>query len=146
METQEILKNVKLFQGLSEKNIKQLAGGLRERSYHAGDLIIEQGKTGEGLFVIASGKVKITKKATDDSEIEVAVNGPGDFLGEMSVLDAAPRSASVVALEDTKCLVLVSWDFNAMMKANPEIALEILPVVVQRFRETNQKLLSMSSQ
>ena len=145
METQEMLKNVKLFSGLSNKNLKRLANGFNERSYRAGDLIIEQGKTGEGLFVIISGSVKIMKKTADGGEFEVAVNGPGDFLGEMSVLDNAPRSASVVAVEDTKCLVLVSWDFNGIMKEHPEIALEILPVIVQRFRETNEKLLSMSS-
>ncbi len=145
METEDLLKNVKLFSGLSQKNIKRIAKRFKERSFKAGEAVVEQGKPGVGLFVIVSGSVKIMKKTAGGDEFEVAVNGPGDFIGEMSVLDDAPRSASVVAIEDTKCLALVSWDFKALMHDKPEIALEILPVIVQRFRETNEKLLSMST-
>ena len=95
--------------------------------------------------MIVSGSVQIIKKTAGGDEFEIAVTGPGDFIGEMSVLNGALRSASVIAVEDTNCLALVSWDFKALMNNNPEIALEILPVVVERFRETNEKLLSMSS-
>ena len=145
METENILKNVKLFSGLSSKNIKRIAGIFKERSFKRGETIVEQGKPGIGLFVIVSGSVQIIKKTAGGDEFEIAVTGPGDFIGEMSVLDGALRSASVIAVEDTNCLALVSWDFKALMNNNPEIALEILPVVVERFRETNEKLLSMSS-
>ena len=145
METESLLKNVKLFSGLSEKNIRRLAKRFKERSYKKGDTIVKQGETGVGLFVIVTGSVSIRKKTAGGDDFEVAVSGPGDFVGEMAVLDDAPRSASVLAIEDTDCLALVSWDFKSLMQEHPEIALEILPVVVQRFRETNDKLLSMSS-
>ena len=58
----------------------------------------------------------------------------------MSVLDGAVLTADVVAVEDTECYAIVSWDFNSLMRSYPEIALEILPVIVKRFRETNEKL------
>jgi len=145
MDTEELLKNVKLFSGLSAKNLKRLGSRFKERPYKKGDTIVKQGETGVGLFVIVSGTVSIRKKTAGGDEFEVAVSGPGDFIGEMAVLDDAPRSASVIALEDTECLALVSWDFKALMKEHPEIALDILPIVVKRFRETNEKLLSMSS-
>ena len=72
--------------------------------------------------------------------MEIATHGPGEFVGELAVLDNAVRSASVIAMDDTECLVITAWDFKARMKAHPEIALELLPVVVRRFRESSEAL------
>ena len=85
------------------------------------------------------------KETVGGEHLYIADLGPGEFFGEMSVLDSAPRSANVIAKEDTVCLVLSAWDFKARMAIHPEIALKILPVIVRRFRETNAKLLSSSS-
>ena len=73
----------------------------------------------------------------------IAEHGPGEVVGEMAVIDGAPRSASVLALEETSTLALASWSFNSFMESHPELALEILPVVVKRFRETNERLLEL---
>ena len=143
MENDKLLKQVDLFSGLSDKYITELAKICTKRSFKKDEFLVEQGEQGVGLFVIASGKVKIVKKPSSGEEFDLAVHGPGEFIGEMAVLDGAPRSASVVALEDTDCLLLTSWDFRARMKAHPEIALELLPVIVTRFRETNEKLLEL---
>jgi CRP-like cAMP-binding protein len=62
----------------------------------------------------------------------------------MTVLDSSPRSANVIALEETRCLLLTAWEFKARLEERPEIALKVLPVVVRRFRETNEKLLALS--
>ncbi len=144
MDKEELIKNVDLFSGLKKNSLKTLAKTCTERTFKKGESLVEQGQPGLGLYIIISGKVKIVKGTAGGDEFEVAVQGPGDFIGEMSVFDHAPRSASVIAVEDTECLVLISWDFNSMMRSNPEIALEVLPVVVQRFRETNEKLLALS--
>ena len=109
-----------------------------------GEMLIKQGEQGVGLYVVVSGEVKIVKKTAGGDELEVAHHGAGEFFGEMAVLDDAPRSASVIAVVDTACLFLSAWDFKARMKLHPEIAIEILPVVVKRFRETNEKLLALS--
>ncbi|MCP4750444.1 MAG: cyclic nucleotide-binding domain-containing protein [Proteobacteria bacterium] len=77
--------------------------------------------------------------------LDIALSGPGEFIGEMSVLDSAPRSASVVAVKDTECLVLKSTDFLPLLREHPEISSNLLPVVVKRFRETNQQLLHLNS-
>ena len=106
--------------------------------------MVKQGEKGVGLYVVVSGEVKIVKKTAGGDELEIALHGSGDFFGEMAVLDDALRSASVIAVEDTVCLFLSAWDFKARMKLHPEIAMEILPVVVKRFRETNEKLLALS--
>ena len=144
MEITDFLSKVTLFANLNERNIKRLSRVCTVRSFDAGDFVVRQGDEGVGLFVLSSGTVKVRKTTDDGREIEIATHGPGEFVGEFSVLDGAKRTASVVAVEPTECIVLASWDFNAVMKVHPEIALEILPVVVRRFRETNEKLLSLS--
>lgn len=144
MDKAELLKKVSLFSDFKMEALKSLSEFCVERLYKKGETLIKQGDYGIGLYIIASGKVKIVKKTADGEEFEIAVQGPGEFFGEMSVLDNAPRSASVIALEDTRCLLLTSWVFKARMKVQPELALKVLPAVVKRFRETNETLLALS--
>ena len=144
MTKEKLLKRVDLFSGLRKKDLTSLAKSCVERSYKAGQTLVKQGDSGVGLYMIVSGKVKILKETINGETLEIAVQGPGDFFGEMTVLDNAPRSASIIAIENTECLLLTSWDFRARLEVHPEIALDILPIVVKRFRETNEKLVSLS--
>jgi CRP-like cAMP-binding protein len=144
MDNITLLKNVGFLAGLKKKDLKGLVEFCLKRSYKKGETLVNQGDPGLGLYIIIAGKVEIIKKTASGSELKVAIHGPGDFFGEMAVLDDAPRSASVIALEDTECLFLTAEDFKARLKSHPEIALEILPIVVNRFRETNKMLLSLS--
>ena len=144
MDKEELLKKVDLFSGLKKKDLKSLATSCVKRSFKRGDTLVTQGERGRGLYIIVAGKVKIIKETASGDELEIAILGPEDFFGEMSVLDNAPRTASVIAVEETECLVLTSWDFTAKLKLRPEIALQILPVLVKRFRETNNRLLAVS--
>ena len=145
MDKEEFLKNVDLFSGLGKETLSSLATYCALLPFKKGETLVKQGDPGLGLYIIVSGKVKIVKKTADGNEWEVALHGPGEFFGEMTVLDNAPRSASVIALENTECLHLTAWEFMSRMKVHPEIALQILPVVVKRFRETNEKFLALSS-
>lgn len=135
-----MLKQVDLFSDLEPEYLKLLVGSCAMRSFETGQVIIEQGAEGIGLMVIVTGSVRVLKKRASGEDLEVATMGPGEFFGEMTVLDNAPRSASVVAAENTECLVLASWVFKASMATHPEIALQVLPVVVRRYRETNVRL------
>jgi CRP/FNR family cyclic AMP-dependent transcriptional regulator len=139
-----LLKKVGLFSNLSEEHLSSIAEYCVERCFREGDIIIKQGNFGIGLFFICYGKVKIVKETAGGERLYIAELGPGDFFGEMTVLDNAPRSADVIAFEESKCLVLSAWDFKSRMKVDPEIALKILPVLVKRFRETNARLLALS--
>ncbi len=141
MENYDYIKRVPLFEGLQPRHLKALAKACTTRHYEAGDTIVRQGNPGVGLFIIVSGKVKIEKRADDGSTMNIAAHGPGEVVGEMSVLDGAVRTADVVAVEATECLVLASWAFNSFLKSHPKVALLILPVVVTRFRETNEALI-----
>ena len=143
MQHQEIvdaLKAVSLFGSLSPRFLNGIAKACTERSFDAGETIVRQGNPGVGLFVIVSGSVKIVKTNEKGERLELATHGAGEVIGELSVLDGAERTADVVAVDKTVCLVLSSWDFRSFMDSHPEVALEILPVVVRRFRETNAAL------
>ena len=144
MDKVNFLRGVHLFSGLTDTYLQQIAEYCVPRSYKKDETIIKQGAPGVGLFIISSGKVKIVKELFRGEKLEIATHGPGDFFGEIAVLDNAARSASVIAVEETECLVITAWDFKARMKAHPEIALELLPVVVQRFRETSEMLFYLS--
>ncbi len=144
MDKEELLKKVGLFSGLKKRGLKSLAEFCVERPFREGETLVKQGDSGIGVYILVSGKVKVVNETADGDEMEVAVHGPGDFFGEMTVLDNAPRSASVIAVEDTECLLLTTWVFKARMEVQPQIALEILPMIVKRFRETNEKLLALS--
>lgn len=146
MNAQAFLREVPLFAGLSGKHLSGLAKACTERSYKAGDVLVHQGHPGVGLFIITSGKVRIVKHNEEGRRFEIATHGRGEVIGELAVLDGAARTADVEAIEDTTCLVLASWAFNSFMQSHPQVALEILPLVVQRFRETHDALIGLRAE
>jgi CRP-like cAMP-binding protein len=144
MSHENALSRVSLFSNLEPKYIKGIAQICTERDFAAGDQLMKQGEDGIGLFIILTGKVKIEKTDMSGRQVELAANGPGDIMGELAVLDGAKRTATVTATEPTKCLVLAAWEFMSFMKVHPEVAIQILPIVVTRFRETNDALIGVS--
>ncbi len=145
MDREKELSRVGLFEKLDRRHLRNLASICVEKNFEAGTLLVKQGENGVGLFIILSGRVGISKTDSDSVETKVAECGPGDILGEMSVFDGAPRSASAVALEPTHCLVLAAWEFNAFLKSHPEAMLELLHIVVARYRQTNEALLGLGA-
>ena len=93
-------------------------------------MIARQGEIGTGFFVVVSGAVRVVR----DGEV-LAQLGPGDFFGELSVLDGRPRIAQVVSSEPTTCLALASWDFEAVVGEQPSVAMAILRELAGRLRE-----------
>ncbi len=132
---EETLASVDLFSSLDKKELRHLANSCQERKYAAGTVLIQQGSTGAGLFVITDGHVKITKAVDPDRpEVELGTAGAGDVLGEMSLLDDLPRSATVTAVSDVTALLLPIWDFRAAMRNSPDIALKLLARLSVRLR------------
>ncbi len=145
MDKERELAKVGLFSRLDRRILKHLAGICVEKTWPAGTRIFRQGENGIGLYIIVSGRVGITKSGPGGVETDIAECGPGEILGEMSVLDGAPRSANADALGTTTCLVLAAWEFESFLRTNPGMVIEILRVVVARYRETNAVLLGMLS-
>ncbi|AHC13744.1 Crp/Fnr family transcriptional regulator [Salinispira pacifica] len=141
MNDYKVLEQVSLFQNLEARYLKTIYKACTKRSFSPGDALVEQGTSGVGLFIIQSGSVKVQKTTESGEHLDVATHGSGEVIGEFSVLDGAPRTADVIAVKETECLLLSSWSFQAILKSHPEVALGILPLVVQRFRETNDALM-----
>lgn len=137
---EETLASVELFSGLDKKELRHIANSCHERKYTAGSVLMQQGSTGAGLFVITAGHVKITKEVdADRAEVELATAGPGDVLGEMALLDDLPRTATVTAVEDVTALLLPIWDFRTILRSNPDIALKLLTTLTHRLRKNESR-------
>ena len=124
------LKRVPLFAGLSDRDLKRLANTLSERSFPAGHEIAVEGKEGVGFFVIESGEVSVSRGGAHVRKL-----GPGDYFGEMAVIDQGPRSASVTADSDVKCRGMTAWSFRPFVESHGEVAWPLLEALVKRLRE-----------
>src|SRR6266852_8961679 len=133
---EDTLARVDLFRSLDKKDLRLLAASCQERKYSAGSTLMKQGDTGVGLYVITSGKVRVTRASSPDrAEEELDVVGAGSVLGEMALLDDLPRSATVTAVEDATALLLPVWEFRAILRNNPDIALHLLAALSRRLRK-----------
>ncbi len=132
---EDTLARIDLFAGLDERDLQLLASECREREYSAGSTLFRQGDTGVGLYVITSGTVHITQAIDPDkAEVDLGTAGPGSVLGEMSLLDDLPRSATVTAVTDVTALLLPVWEFRTTLRDHPDIALSLLSILSRRLR------------
>jgi len=135
----EALKQVPLFKDLSNRHLTKFANRFSTRDFAKDEVIFEQGSSGIGLYIIASGQVHIIR--TDDGEqTQLEDLGVNDFFGELSLLVDAPRTASAVAVEPTTCLMLRKLDFLGELDEEPEIALPMLKEIAQRFSAVFNKI------
>jgi CRP-like cAMP-binding protein len=130
-----MLQKAPLWSGLTEKELKVIARAFKELKYESGDFIVHKGERGIGFYLIVDGSVEVRTDGRVLSKL-----GPGQFFGEMSLLDGQPRSADVVALEPSKCLALSSWNFNSIVSDYPKMALKLLQESVRRSRTSTQNL------
>jgi len=128
-DVREQLGNVPLFKGLSRKLLHTLSATANEKFYNAGDPIVRQGEKAVGFYLVVEGKVEVEKSGKT-----VATLGPGQFFGEMALLDEQPRTASVKAATRARCLVLYSWEFWASVGKDPEALRYLLRETVGRLR------------
>jgi CRP-like cAMP-binding protein len=143
-ERQQFLGKVDIFTRCKKRDLRALAKSCEERSYSPGQALCRQGTRGVAMFVITEGRVGVETEMQDGRRLKVATLGPGAAVGEMAILDGAERTADVIAIDEVVALVLTSWDFKAMLRQRPVVALDILPIVVKRFRETAEELRRVS--
>ncbi len=132
---EELLASCPLFQGIDEAGLTALAGRAIQVDFPVGHVIARQGEIGTGFFVVISGRVRVVRDGTI-----VAHLGPGEFFGELSVLDRQPRNAMVAADEATSCLALASWDFEQVLLEQPALTLAILRGVAVRLRQVTESV------
>jgi len=130
----EILKQVDIFAALKKRDLKLIAKSTTEEVYEPGAALCRQGDRGVAAFIILEGTVAVEEELHEGRVIEIATLEPGSVVGELALIDGAPRVATVRAKTDSRVLVLTTWDFRALLKRQPAMAGDILPVVVRRLR------------
>jgi len=132
---EDFLARVPIFANCTPQEIGAIVGVAQESSFQPGQIIVTQGTPGQAFYLILSGSVEILRDGTS-----LGAFGAGDFFGEMSLLDQAPRSATIRALEQTSCLMLSSWDFKALLERHPSIAIKLLEVLSRRLRVADERI------
>ena len=131
----EMLQKTPLWSALSKQDLKLVAKLSHERSFQIGQAIVTKGEAGVGFYLILEGAVEVRSGGKSLSKL-----GPGQFFGEMSIIDNQPRSADVIAIENSRVLILSAWSFKTLISDNPKIALKMMQEFVRRLRESDKSL------
>lgn len=143
-ESTEFLANVPIFSDLDKETIDKIIKSGVIQSYKKNSVILSEDDTGSALFVIAKGKVKISRRSNDDKEVILAILGESDFFGEMSLLDGMTRSATVVAVEDSRLFIIQRSEFLDLLKKYPEVSIALLTELTKRLRQASMKIKALS--
>ena len=143
--TLESLRSVPLFASLDDDAAKDLRNLLSETTVPQNTRLFSQGDTGDAMYLIGSGKVRISIRDHDRQEVTLAELAQGDFFGEMSIIDGRQRSADARVIEDSRLAVLSRDAFLSFVRTNPDVALEMLSALTDRLRRTDELLRSRVS-
>lgn len=134
------LKAVPFFTQLSDHELEVVRSVASERTYAKNAVVLTEGEMGDSLYLIQSGKVKVVIGDEEGRELILKILGPGDFFGEMSMIDKQPRSASVTTIEPATFLVLSNAAFERCVEEAPRIANMVMRILAQRVREADRKI------
>lgn len=140
------LRAIPLFSGVGDADLESLSALLIERSFSKHTTIVEEGAPGDYMYIIRDGRVKVTKLSGDGREKILELLEAGDFFGEMSLLDDAPRSASVEALCDVRVLALARNDFLDLLKKSTDLGFAVVQELTRRLRQIDEQASSLSFQ
>ena len=140
MQTAEFLSTVPLFSSLESDELQRFAELTREKAFLKGTVILFENDPGDSLFILRSGRVKVVRVGEDGREVILGVLGPGEYFGELSLIDDMPRSAHVIAMEDSSLLILHRDDFRRRVEASPAVAWALLQELSRRLRRADDKI------
>lgn len=139
-DAEALLRKTDLFRDLPEVQLAACAAGCAIVRFSTNEMIFGRGDEGDRLYVIASGRVRLSLVSEEGREVSVRIAGAGDLLGEMSALDGAPRSADAVALDAVEALVLTRKELKRLMLSSPVIAESVIQLLCRRLRATTEQL------
>ena len=139
-DAQALLKQIPIFTDLDDDSLALIVSRGRKLTFRKGTILMSEGETGECMYVIQSGLVKIYVSDEDGNELILFVEGPGSYIGEISLLDDAPRTASAVTLEKTQVLVISKTAFIDCVTLNPEIAFKTIRAMTLRLRRATDTI------
>jgi CRP/FNR family cyclic AMP-dependent transcriptional regulator len=134
----DVLRETPLFESLSEEDSRALRSGILDVHLDRGERLFAEGDTGDKLYIILSGKIKLTKAAPDGRENLLSVHGPGEMFGELSLFDPIPRTSSASAVTNTRLAAIAHDDLRAWLSSRPEVAMHLLQALAQRLRRINE--------
>lgn len=140
----ELIRRVPLFTMITSDQSMLLSGAVGKRRYKRGETIVEQGEQAHALFLILAGRARVVMADRQSREVILATLRPGDYSGEMSLIDSEPHSASVVAEIQTDVLILGRLDFERCLRENTSMAHAVMRGLVQRLRQSNDKIGSLA--
>lgn len=139
-----VLRNVPLFSGLDETELERLSRVATRRRAGRGDQVVRAGESADALLILLTGRAKVTNFDEEGREIILAWLGPGEFFGEMGLIDGSPRSASVVAVENCELLSIGKNEFQRCMQENFQVVLKLMQILVRRLREADRNIESLA--
>lgn len=140
----ELIRTVPIFSELSEEEVAAVARHAARRQFAKDAVIFFENEPGDTLYVVAAGRVRVSILGDDGREVILSVLGPGDFFGEMALLDNDPRSATTIAAEDTELLCLSRPDFEKVMRESPTMMMALIKVLTTRLRHANQQISTLA--
>lgn len=135
-----MLRNIPIFANLSDEEISQLVAVAIIKSFPKNAIIINEGDCSDSIYLINSGKVKVLISNSEGHELILTLLGPGEYFGELSLLDSQPRSATVVSMEPVHFTVMAKPDFDRCLVNNPSIASHIMIGLAQRLRNADSMI------
>ena len=125
----DVLKSVPLFSGLDDRELSEIAGQMRERRFSAGDTVTQEGAGGVGFFVVEQGQADVSIGGEAKGSV-----GPGDYFGEIALINESPRTATLTARTDMLCYGMTPWDFRPLVESNSTIAWKLLTAMAEKMR------------
>jgi CRP-like cAMP-binding protein len=144
MEELELLRTVPIFSELTDEDIASLARLSSRRRYPKDQVVFFENEEGDFFFMILEGRIKVTILGDDGREVILTVLGPGDFFGEMALLDNEPRSATAIAVEDSELLSLHRTDFQSVLTENRSITSALIKSLTARLRKANHQISTLA--
>ena len=125
----DMLRKVPLFAGLDKKELDEIASSMRERRFKAGDTVTQEGAGGVGFLVVEEGQADVNVGGEAKGSV-----GPGDYFGEIALINESPRTATLTARTDMLCYGMTPWDFRPLVESNSTIAWKLLTAMAQKMR------------
>jgi CRP/FNR family transcriptional regulator, cyclic AMP receptor protein len=139
-----VLKAVPLFSSFPEDQLRMLASVVGRRSVPRSTTVMASGDATDSLYIVLSGRLKVLMSDAEGKEVILSIIGPGEFFGEMGLIDDSPRSASVLAIEPCELLSISKRDFKKCMAENFDMAQAVMRGLVRRLREADRKIGSLA--
>ena len=139
-----VLKAVPLFSSFPEEQLRMLATVVTRKSAPRSTIVMAGGDATDSLYIVLSGRLKVMMSDSDGKEVILSILGPGEFFGEMGLIDDSPRSASVVAIEACELLSITKRDFRKCLQENFEMSMTVMRGLVRRLREADRKIGSLA--